>query len=306
MGGGRLSSPCRAGARRPQVTSAGSAVHAGRGYGGPSDISRVGGLAGQQHRDLQPSRGAAAGDHVTVMRDRDRADDRHAQPCARSRTRAPVQAAERLEELGREFLGDPGAAVAHREKSGVPAHPGGDLDPPAGRVVPDGVVDQVRYQPVEQDAVAGGGRGLQRGFHPQGPGPDGWCRAVVPAIDSGGISVLATQTSLLRTLGGSVARGTFLNAPTARYPAVVLGAVAAQTLGIARVPPGTQVSLAGQYFTVVGILRPVPLAPEIDEAALVGFPVANARLGLGGHPTEVYLRTEPDQVQAVDEVLPFT
>src|ERR1039457_4617746 len=32
----------------------------------------------------------------------------------------------------------------------------------------------------------------------------------------------------------------------------------------------------------------------------------HARLGLGGHPTEVYLRTEPDQVQAVDEVLPFT
>jgi putative ABC transport system permease protein len=130
--------------------------------------------------------------------------------------------------------------------------------------------------------------------------------AAVPAIDSGGISVLATQTSLLRTLGGIVARGAFLNAATARYPAVVLGAVAAQTLGITRVPPGTQVYLAGQYFTVVGILRPVPLAPEIDEAALVGFPVANARLGLGGHPTEVYLRTEPDQVQAVDEVLPFT
>jgi putative ABC transport system permease protein len=130
--------------------------------------------------------------------------------------------------------------------------------------------------------------------------------AAIPAIDSGGISVLATQTSLLGTLGGSVARGAFLNAATARYPAVVLGAVAAQTLGIARVPPGTQVYLAGQYFTVVGILRPVPLAPEIDEAALVGFPVANARLGLGGHPTKVYLRTEPDQVQAVDEVLPFT
>ncbi len=130
--------------------------------------------------------------------------------------------------------------------------------------------------------------------------------AAVPAIDSGGISVLATQTGLLSTLGGSVARGTFLNAATIHYPAVVLGAVAARTLGMARVPPGTQVYLAGQYFTVVGILRPVPLAPEIDEAALVGFPVANARLGLGGHATEIYLRTDPDQVQQVAEVLPFT
>ncbi len=130
--------------------------------------------------------------------------------------------------------------------------------------------------------------------------------AAVPPIDSGGISVLATQTSLLRTLGGSVARGVFLNAATIHYPAVVLGHVAAQTLGIGRVLPGTQVYLGGQYFTVVGILRPVPLAPELDEAALVGFPVANLRLGLSGHATQIYLRAQPDQVQAVAEVLPFT
>ena len=130
--------------------------------------------------------------------------------------------------------------------------------------------------------------------------------AAVPAVDTGGISVLATQTSLLRTLGGSVARGAFLNAATVRYPAVVLGAVAARTLGITRVAVGTQVYLGNHYFTVVGILRPVPLAPEIDEAALVGFPVANSLLGLGGHPTEIYLRAQPDQVQAVASVLPFT
>jgi putative ABC transport system permease protein len=130
--------------------------------------------------------------------------------------------------------------------------------------------------------------------------------AAVPVIDSGGISVLAAQPGLLSTLGGSLARGTFLNAATARYPAVVLGAVAAQTLGIDRVPPGTQVYLNGQYFTVIGILRPVPLAPQIDEAALVGFPVANSLLALGGHPTQIYLRAAPDEVQSVVSVLPFT
>jgi putative ABC transport system permease protein len=130
--------------------------------------------------------------------------------------------------------------------------------------------------------------------------------AAVPAVNSGGISVLATQTSLLHTLGGQVARGAFLNAATIHYPAVVLGAIAARTLGITRVPPGTLVYLGGQYFSVVGILRPVPLAPEIDQAALVGFPVANAQLGLGGHATEIYLRSQPDQVQAVASVLPFT
>jgi putative ABC transport system permease protein len=130
--------------------------------------------------------------------------------------------------------------------------------------------------------------------------------AAVPAVDSGGISVLAAQPGLLATLGGSVAAGTFMNAATARYPAVVLGAVAARTLGIGLVCPDTQVYLGGRYYTVIGILRPVPLAPEIDEAALVGFPVADSLLGLGGHPTEIYLRALPDQVQPVASVLPFT
>jgi putative ABC transport system permease protein len=134
--------------------------------------------------------------------------------------------------------------------------------------------------------------------------------AAVPAIDSGGISVYAAQPGLLGTLGAGnmqgVAAGTFLNAATVRYPAVVLGAVAARTLGIGQVGPATQVYLAGRYFAVIGILRPVPLVPALDEAALVGFPVADALLGLGGHPTQIYLRAAPDQVQPVVSVLPFT
>ena len=134
--------------------------------------------------------------------------------------------------------------------------------------------------------------------------------AAVPAIDSGGISVYAAQPGLLGTLGAGnrqgLAAGTFLNAATARYPAVVLGAVAAQTLGIGQVGPATQVYLAGRYFAVIGILRPVPLVPALDEAALVGFPAADALLGLGGHPTQIYLRAAPDQVQPVVSVLPFT
>ena len=131
--------------------------------------------------------------------------------------------------------------------------------------------------------------------------------AAVPPVDSGGISVLATQTSLLGTLGGTVARGVFLNAATIHYPAVVLGAVAAQTLGIGRVPPGTQVYLGGQYFTVVGILRPVPLAPEIDEARPGRLPGRrHPGSAWAATPPQIYLRAQPDQVQAVAAVLPFT
>jgi putative ABC transport system permease protein len=128
----------------------------------------------------------------------------------------------------------------------------------------------------------------------------------VNKVDTGGIAVLAAQPSLLGTVGGSVLHGTFLNDATVSYPAVVLGFDAAQSLGFDRVPLGEQVDLAGSSFTVVGILRPVPVAPEIDSAALVGFPVASSLLGLDGHPTTIYLRSSADQVQAVAAVLPFT
>jgi putative ABC transport system permease protein len=130
--------------------------------------------------------------------------------------------------------------------------------------------------------------------------------AAIPTIDTHGIAVLATQTTLPRTLGARIAHGSFLNAATVHYPAAVLGAAAAHSLGIDRLTPTTQAYIGGTYFSVVGILRPVPLTPEIDQAALVGFPVANQLFGLSRNPTSIYLRALPDQVRAVIGVLQFT
>ncbi len=126
----------------------------------------------------------------------------------------------------------------------------------------------------------------------------------IPAAETGGISVLAADPHLLATLGGTVADGSFLNRATARYPAVVLGAKAAERLGIDRA--GGQVYLGNRWFTVVGILRPVTLAAEIDRSALVGFPIAEALLGSDGSPGTVYARADPDQVEAVRQVLAAT
>ena len=126
----------------------------------------------------------------------------------------------------------------------------------------------------------------------------------IPAEETGGISVLAADTHLLGTLGGGVAEGAFLNDAMARYPAVVLGATAAERLGIDRV--GGQVWLGDRWFTVVGILEPITLAPEIDRAALIGFGVAESLLGFDGYPSTVYVRSETDQVTAVRGVLGAT
>ena len=129
---------------------------------------------------------------------------------------------------------------------------------------------------------------------------------LVPASDTSGISVTAADGALPATLGTSVAHGTFLNAATARYPAVVLGAEAASLLGIGNLASPTQVWIGGHWFTVVGILNPVELLPQLDSVAFIGFPAAGQYFGFDGHPTGVYLRSVPSQVTAVAAVLPAT
>ena len=116
----------------------------------------------------------------------------------------------------------------------------------------------------------------------------------------------ATSLGLLRAVGTSVAQGVFLNAATAREPVAVLGAVAAQRLGIDRIWPGERIWVDNQWFYLAGILNPAVLAPEIDTAVLVGFPAAEHYLGFDGHPSEIYVRTRPDQVNAVHSVLAAT
>ncbi|GAA5060082.1 putative ABC transport system permease protein [Thermocatellispora tengchongensis] len=126
-------------------------------------------------------------------------------------------------------------------------------------------------------------------------------------IDSaitGGIAVQAADGELLRTLEGRMRSGVWLNQATGRYPAVVLGSVSAQRLGVTE--PGGQVYIGGRWFVVVGILDTLPLAPEIDRSALVGFEAAARYLGFDGHPTKIYERSTDASVEAVRDVLPRT
>ena len=128
----------------------------------------------------------------------------------------------------------------------------------------------------------------------------------IPAGHTGGLTVAAVQTDLLGTVGGTVRSGTFLNAATARYPAAVLGADAAQRLGIGAAGPDIRVLLGKEWFTVAGILDRVPLAPELDSAVMVGWPVAERLLDFDGYPSTVYERSRDDAVSAVRAVLPYT
>jgi putative ABC transport system permease protein len=129
---------------------------------------------------------------------------------------------------------------------------------------------------------------------------------VVPAFETGGIGVRAADGSLLNALDGSVLHGTYLNAATNRYQVAVLGFGAAQHLGIDGLDAPARIWIAGRWFVVAGILNRMPLAPEIDQSALVGWPIAESELGFNGFPTRIYVRAATDQVVAVDHLLAAT
>lgn len=115
-----------------------------------------------------------------------------------------------------------------------------------------------------------------------------------------GIAVQAARTNLLDSLSGSMQSGAFLNAATSQYPAVVLGSVAAKRLGIDRA--GSHVYIAGRYLLVIGITGSLPLAPEIERSALLGWSYA-AELGFDGHATTLYERSAEGSVQSVRNVI---
>ena len=126
----------------------------------------------------------------------------------------------------------------------------------------------------------------------------------IPPGETNGLSVVAADVDLLDTLGGTVADGAFLNAATARYPSVVLGSVAAERLGVTT--SGVRVWLGDRWFTVVGILDPLPLSPDLDRSALVGRPVAERLLDADESASQIYVRTDPEDVEAVRGVLAAT
>ncbi|MFC6085648.1 ABC transporter permease [Sphaerisporangium aureirubrum] len=125
----------------------------------------------------------------------------------------------------------------------------------------------------------------------------------IPDHGGGAVDVRATEPTLLATLDGATAAGVFLSAATGRYPVVVLGHDAAAQLGVAHLDPATRIRIGEHWFAVIGVLRPLELAPEIDRSALIGMPAAAGLFGYDGHPTRVYLRADLRRVTATAELL---
>lgn len=125
----------------------------------------------------------------------------------------------------------------------------------------------------------------------------------IPSSETGGIAVHAAEPDLPAVLGATMAHGRFLDAATGKYPAVVLGSVAATRLGITSLEGSPKVWLGDQWFAVVGILDPIELAPDIDRSALIGYDVAVARFGTSRSASTIWVRSDEAHVGDVRTVL---
>jgi putative ABC transport system permease protein len=127
--------------------------------------------------------------------------------------------------------------------------------------------------------------------------------------DANGISVLASKLDLLPAVNGRVQSGRFLTAASERFPTAVLGSEAAGRLGFAALTPGRpapQILIDQRWFTVVGILEPVPLSPDLDRSVLVGWDAARTQLAFDGRPTVIYVQAVESAIEDVRAVLPAT
>ena len=147
------------------------------------------------------------------------------------------------------------------------------------------------------------------------PGAYGYRSRLIPSVNTNALTIAATSLNLPGAVGTGVVQGRFLNRATATEPVCVLGAGAAQLLGIDRIYPGERIWVDGMWFYLAGVLRPAILAPEIDTSVLIGFAAAERYLGYAsvyhrhralGNPTEIYLRAGTDEVRSVYGVLAAT
>jgi len=125
----------------------------------------------------------------------------------------------------------------------------------------------------------------------------------VPAEQTGGIGVDATDPGLPAAVGGQIASGHFFDSVTEKYPTVVLGAQAASILQLQKAGGNVQLFLGGTWFTLIGTLKPVILDPNLDTTAFVGLPMAERVFQTQPNPSQIYVRANVNHVSNVAGLL---
>lgn len=86
----------------------------------------------------------------------------------------------------------------------------------------------------------------------------------------------------------------------------MLGAIAAERLGVHRVNGTQQIWLTDRWFTVIGILNLFELAPDLDRSVFIGHVAATIFLDHENQPSRILVRVDPQKVDQVMTVLAAT
>ena len=121
----------------------------------------------------------------------------------------------------------------------------------------------------------------------------------------------ATSLDLPATIGTTLAHGQFLNPATAQQPVAVLGADAAERMGIDRIWPGERIWLVGQVASDTGSTSPASSTPPCSPPRSTprsssDSPPRSTTSASTATPPQIYLRAATDQVTAVHDVLAAT
>jgi putative ABC transport system permease protein len=126
---------------------------------------------------------------------------------------------------------------------------------------------------------------------------------VMSANETKGLTAMVADLDLVATLRGSVDTGAWLDETSSQTPSVVLGSVAAERLAISSVSDGEMITIGGEWFSVIGILGGFPLAENLDRAVFIGKGAAVSVFDVELNPSVIYVRTDPDQLDAVRGVI---
>lgn len=126
---------------------------------------------------------------------------------------------------------------------------------------------------------------------------------LVPDGETNGLSVVVARPDVRPAIDADLASGRWFDEATRGLPVVVLGAVAAERLGVEHA--GDRVWIGGQWYGVIGILESAGLAASIDTAAILGDRWVRERFEgtTIGDVSAIYVRAEPGRIDAVREIL---
>jgi putative ABC transport system permease protein len=128
----------------------------------------------------------------------------------------------------------------------------------------------------------------------------------VPEGQTNALSVKGADPSLLSTLRGTMREGRFLDDSSTAYPQAVVGAVAADRLGISSLNETSFVQIGNQKVEVIGILNTFMLAADLDRTVLIGHKAAVDYFDGPDEASTIYVRSVPAQLDGTRKVLPNT